>query len=284
MIKRTEPYPNLVSTAKYQPFSRHKKQKKRKSTSQQKSKSPSTPKKEQYLTLGEHLEVLRKHLIVILTIIFMFSIVSFVYSRSLHELFIMPYSELTNQKLLLQNVYGSIEVLIKISIMSGISFSLPLCASIVWHFITPALSRSLAWLGHVSVAASALLFWSGLLVAWFYIFPLALRFLFSDMLLYGISPQTTVEKYYSFLFLLHIGCGLVFQMPLLTILLGCLGILSTAWHKKKWKYVFIGTLLFCAFITPPDPLSQLVLSSLLLLLYGVSVFIVWLFEKTRSRS
>ena len=246
----------------------------------QKKKPPAknSKKREAYLSVGDHLESLRRHLITVLVIILALSLIFFGVSRFLHSFLISPYSELTGQKLLLRNVYGGVEVLIKISIMSGITFGLPFCFSIIWRFVTPALSRPTAWRGHFSVAASALLFWLGLATAWLYIFPFALTFLFQDMLLEGVSPQTTVEKYYSFLFLLHIGCGLVFQIPLLTVVLGWLGILSVAWHKKKWKYVAVSTLVFCAFITPPDPLSQLFLSFLLLFLYAVSVFIVFLLE------
>ena len=235
--------------------------------------------KAKYTTVGDHLEELRLRLIAIILIILAISLVAFVFSHSLHRLLIAPYTSLTNNKLLLHNVYGSIEILLKVSIMSGITLGLPICCSILWKFVTPALERKTAWVGYFTVAASSILFWLGLWVAWQYIFPLALGFLFQDVLLEGVSPQTTVEKYYSFLFLLHIGSGLVFQLPLLTVVLGWLGILQSSWHKKQWKYVVIVTLLFAAFITPPDPISQLLFAFILLALYVASVFLVWLLER-----
>ena len=238
-------------------------------------KKAALSKNERYLSVGEHLEELRWRLIAVILTVFGFSLLAFFFSFAIHDFLIRPYAALTEQKLLLHNVYGSIEVLIKISVTLGITLSLPICLSIIWRFISPALSTSLAWIGHLSVAASALLFWGGLALAWFYIFPLALEFLFQDVLLKGISPQTTVEKYYSFLFLLHIGSGIAFQLPLLNLILGALGILPLSWHKKNWKYIVIATLLFTALITPPDPLSQLLLSFLLLCLYALSVFLLW---------
>ena len=234
-----------------------------------------------YLSVGDHLEVLRRYLLAILGVLFFFSIIAFIFSSHLHSILIEPYLKLSSQKLILQSVYGNIEVMLKLAFLCGFSISFPICLSIFWRFITPALENKTAYLGYIAVIFSSFLFWSGLFVAWAYIFPLALNFLFHDILLEGVSPQTTVEKYYSFLFLLHIGTGVVFQMPLLTIVLGYLDVLGIAWHKKRWRFVVIGSLFFSAFITPPDPLSQLALTALLLLLYFFSVFIVYLIEKSR---
>lgn len=248
-----------------------------------KSSRKGIPKKHQkdYLSLGDHLEELRWRLISVVFTIIGLSILSFIFSSHIHSFLIEPYLNLSSEKLLLQNVYGSIEVLIKISITLGISLSLPICLSLLWRFVTPALSSRIAWLGHLAMASSACLFWAGMAVAWFYIFPLALKFLFEDTLIRGVSPQTTVEKYYSFLFLLHIGSGLMFQMPLIVIFLGWIGILSVEWHKRKWKFLVLVVLILTAVLTPPDPLSQIILSGLLLFLYICSVFIVWLIEKTK---
>ena len=276
--------PRLVPSSVYRPGLSHKANKKKGKKQRVSKKQRYKSESKRYLSVGDHLEELRWRLIFILITIFGISLISFFFSSYIHSFLIAPYARLTNQKLLLHNVYGSVEVLIKISITLGITLSLPICLSILWRFVTPALNTKTSYIGQFSVAASALLFWSGLALAWLYIFPLTLRFLFQDVLLSGVSPQTTVEKYYSFLFLLHIGCGLAFQLPLLSVILGALRILSITWHKKNWKYVVVATLLFTALITPPDPLSQLLLSALLLCLYALSVFLVWLTVRSDYRA
>ncbi len=238
---------------------------------------------ESVLTLGEHLEELRSHLIWALIVIIFICSITLGASNFLHNILITPYTKLTQQKLLLQNVYGSLEVLAKIGINMGLILALPICLSILWNFAVPALSRKVAFLGHLCVAVSAILFWIGVLVAWYYLIPLSLGFLFQDFMIDGVSPQTTVEKYYSFLFLLFIGCGLVFQLPMLTIALGFLGILNFNWHKKYWRYIILVTFIFSAIITPPEPISQIILSSMLLILYSIAVSIVWLIEKTSKK-
>jgi sec-independent protein translocase protein TatC len=103
------------------------------------------------------------------------------------------------------------------------------------------------------------------------------------LLPYQAIAQTTIEKYYSFLFLIIIGTGLTFQLPLLVILLGALGIVTMEWHKKAWKFIIVLLFLFSAIITPPDPLSMFVLAIPLVALYFSSVGIVWLIELRRKK-
>ncbi len=281
--------PKLVATGLYQKDQkefRYSKKKKKvlkgKRTKQSSTKKKQSP--ERHLNVGDHLEELRRYILAVLMVVVVLTVIAFIFSRPIHSFLIQPYKQLTDHKLLLANVYGSLEVLFKISIMSGLTIGLPICFSILWKFVTPALNSFTSYIGYVTVIASSFLFWSGLSVAWYYIFPVSLQFLFQDMLLDGVAPQTTVEKYYGFLFLLHIGCGIIFQMPLLIIILGWLGILGISWHKKKWKYIAVSMLFFSAFITPPDPISQLILACLLLGLYGTSVLAVWLIEKIKNRS
>lgn len=171
----------------------------------------------------------------------------------------------------------------KLSVLCGVVVTLPISISILWGFVTPAVSRKTAWIGRIVVAVSALLFWSGVAVAWFYIFPLSLRFLFQDTLLWGLSATHPVEAYYNFLFTLHIGSGVAFQLPLVLVILGALGIITMDWHSRSWKYILVAIFFFSAVLTPPDPVSQIVLGSALSLLYGISVLIVFLLEKARRK-
>ncbi len=247
---------------------------------QSRAERSSRPSSRKYLSIGEHLEELRRRVISVLALLIASGVCALLFSKQLHAFLITPYLKLTNQELLLQNVYGSLEVLLKLSFMSAVSLSLPFSFYILWGFITPALPKRAAWIGGGCVMASCLLFWCGLVIAWHYLFPMALHFLFQDILLMGVKPQTTVEKYYSFLFLLHIGCGLVFQMPLLSLILGWLGIITSRWHKQNWRYIVLILLIFSAIITPPDPISQIALALLVLVLYALSVMLIWLIEKS----
>jgi sec-independent protein translocase protein TatC len=235
------------------------------------------------MSIGDHLEELRWRIFAIAGVLLLFAIACGVFSFQLHDFLIKPYHDLTGLKLLLGNAYGPLEILIKLSIMAGLTLSLPLVIGIAWGFVTPALQTRQARYGYGIILASSFLFWGGLFFCWYYIFPLSLKFLFIDMLPPGVQPQLTMEKYYSFLFLLHTGSGLFFQLPLIVILLGALEIVPLAWHGRSYKYVVVSIFIIGAIVTPPDPLSQIVLSCTLLALYGISLGVVFILETLRGR-
>ena len=253
--------------------------------------------KEKYMAVGDHLEELRWRIIGILGAMIVLSVFAGIFSKHIHIFLSAPYREATTLlpsfsgtktgeglPFILNSVYGTLDVLIRLSLMVGFSLSLPLGFYLFWGFITPALSRRLSMIGHSVIACSCLLFWLGMLVCWKFIFPLSLQFLLreftSDDLF--IVPVMTVEKYYSFLFSLHIAAGILFQLPLLLTTLGILNILTLDWHKRTWKHFIVGVLILSAVITPPDPLSQVLFALPLLLLYGASLVTIWIFTRKRS--
>lgn len=239
--------------------------------------------RERVMTVGDHLEELRKRLMAILGVVGATAVIALIFSQQLHAFLVGPYKILSDEKLIMQNVYGNFEVMLKVSITTALTATLPISFWILWGFVTPAVSRKAAFLGNLIVGCSALLFWAGAALCWLYIFPLSLEFLFINILLDAVSPQTSVEKYYSFLYLIHIGCGVAFQLPLVLIVLGALGIVTVETHKRIWKFVIPGIFTFAALITPPDYVSQLMVGTLLLVLYAISVLVVWLVERPRRR-
>jgi sec-independent protein translocase protein TatC len=239
--------------------------------------------REKYMTLGDHLEELRRRIFAILGIWILFSCLAGIFIEDIHKFLVQPFKEISSEPLILGTIYGPLEIYFQLSIIIGILISLPISLSILWGFITPALSKRSAILGHIVIIISSILFWVGVIFAWIYLFPLSLKMMLNYLLPYQAIAQTTIEKYYSFLFLIIIGTGVTFQLPLLVILLGALGIVTMEWHKKAWKFIIVLLFLFSAIITPPDPLSMFVLAIPLVALYFSSVGIVWLIELRRKK-
>lgn len=240
--------------------------------------------REKYMTLGDHLEELRIRILWMLGVLVLFSVVSGIYSSKIHLFLTTPYREITGGRdLFLMNVYGPMELLVKISILTGFTFAFPVLLFILWGFVTPAVSRITSILGHLTVAVSAFLFWGGIFFSWIYVIPVSLEFLFQDIMLPGTVPQLTLERYYSFVFMMEMAAGLVFQLPLILVILGALGILTVEFHKRIWRHVLVGIAVFAALITPPDPLSQVLFALPLTGLYALAVGIVWVIEKIKNR-
>lgn len=246
------------------------------------------------MSLGEHLEELRRRLLWILGVLIVASGAAGIFVEEIHSFLVKPYLTAAAQAptlqgipgatgLILGSVYGALEIYFKLSMMVGMIVTLPIALSLLWGFVTPAVSVRTARIGHGAVAASTLLFWSGVTFAWVYVFPISLGMMLNTFLPEGVVAQTSLEKYYSFLFMIVLGSGLTFQLPMVVVMLGAIGIVTTAWHARVWRYVIIAILLFAGFITPPDPFSIFALAVPLIVLYAVSVGIVWLIERARRR-
>jgi len=235
------------------------------------------------MTLGDHLEELRRRIFAILGVWLSISIIVGIFSEDIHKFLVQPFKEISKQPLLLGTIYGPLEIYFKLSIILGMIISLPFILSILWGFITPALSKRTAMQGYIIIFISSLLFWVGVFFAWEYLFPLSLKMMLEFFLPSETIAQTTIEKYYGFLFLILIGTGATFELPLLVIFLGYLGILTLEWHKKVWKFIIVIIFVFSAIITPADPFSMFVLAIPLTILYFLSVGIVWMFELRRKK-
>lgn len=243
----------------------------------------SDQKENDVMSVGDHLEELRKRIIAILLTIAFCSAGVGIFSPKLHAILLGPFHSITGKNLIMSKAYGGLLVLMKLSVLTGTLISLPVLFYIFWGFITPAVTRKTRIIGNMVVSISSLLFWSGVMVCWMYIFPLSLKFLFVDTLLWGTDPIHPIEEYYGFLFMLHVGSGAAFQLPLVLVILGALGIITMDWHARFWKYILIVIFIIAAILTPPDPISQIFLGTLLCLMYIVSVGIVYLIEKARKR-
>lgn len=239
--------------------------------------------REKYMTLGDHLEELRWRIFAILGVWILVSVVVGIFSPDIHAFLVQPYRQFSQEPLILGSVYGSLEIYFKLALIWGFIGSLPVNLVILWGFIAPAVSKKTSIIGYSVVLASTFLFWFGVWFAWEYLFPLSLNMMFQVFLPAETVAQTSIEKYYSFLFLILIGTGVMFQLPLLVIFLGFLEIVTLEWHKKAWKFIVVVIFFLSAFITPPDPLSMVVMALPLILLYFISVSIVWFFEWNKNR-
>ncbi|KAB2934689.1 MAG: twin-arginine translocase subunit TatC [Leptonema illini] len=247
--------------------------------------------RERFMTLGDHLEELRIRLIWIIGVLLVSASTAGVFIDRIHSFLVSPYKTViahlppaqASPGLILGSMYGSIEIYFKLAVMIGSLVSLPISLSLIWGFVTPAVSKKIARIGHLVVASSTLLFWSGVVFAWQILFPVSLEMMLGTFLPQDVIAQTTLEKYYSFLFMIVLGSGVTFQLPMVIVILGAIGIVPVAFHKRAWKFVVLGMFVFSAFFTPPDPLSIFLMVLPLWAMYIISVFFVWLIEKGRRR-
>jgi len=92
-----------------------------------------------------------------------------------------------------------------------------------------------------------------------------------------------ISEYFDQVLTLLLAFGLGFQLPVILALLGIAGIVNSKMLMSGWRYAVVGIVIVAAIITPPDPISQLLLSLPIVALYFASVACVWLIERGRKR-
>ena len=161
------------------------------------------------------------------------------------------------------------DVWMSIAAWGGTVLSFPLVSFAVLRFVFPALTNR-----EKLVILCGISFGTALFLA-------AFRQIGRWM---GIEQQIiTIDTYIPIVLKLIVAFGLVFQMPLIIFVLGCFGMVTSQALREKRRIAIVVAFVLSMFLTPPDPMSQVVMAVPLCLLYEISIWAVWLREKGRFR-
>ncbi|CAM9093245.1 unnamed protein product [Discosporangium mesarthrocarpum] len=156
---------------------------------------------------------------------------------------------------------------LKISLYIGMLFSTPIILSQTLFFFRPALNKSEKNLIGILLISSVILFFIGLFFSYFFLIPAALNF-FINYSADVIEPFWSFEQYFGFVSALFFSTGLVFQVPILQIILSLSKIINPKQMLKCWRPMILFSTIIGAILTPSaDPFTQLLLSGALFILY-----------------
>ncbi len=166
---------------------------------------------------------------------------------------------------------------------TGLILGAPFVVWQLWRFIEPGLYRhERASLRFVSVYATAC-FFTGVAFGYLVLTPMALQFFAQFTVSSAIVNEFDIARYFELVLTWSFGTGLLFELPVLIFVLARLGIATPAVLRKGRKYALIVILIIAALLTPPDPLSQLILAVPLLALYELSILQASWIERGRRR-
>ncbi|HMP77446.1 MAG TPA: twin-arginine translocase subunit TatC [Kiritimatiellia bacterium] len=181
-------------------------------------------------------------------------------------------------------VAGAFTATLRIAFWSGVVLAAPFLVIFIGAYLVPALTaserRAVSGVGVLSV----ILFVAGVAMGYFFTLPFALRAMFLMHGWLGVVAEWTLTSYVLFATQLLVAFGLAFELPVVILVLGRLGIISSTWLRTYRRHAIIVILLLATVLTPPDVFSQLLMAIPLAALYEACVWIIWSWERAAQRA
>jgi sec-independent protein translocase protein TatC len=240
--------------------------------------------KEKEMPFLDHLEELRWRLLKSIISIIVMMIICFSFSDSILDMLLYPGQHIEPpvplQVLKVQTVFV---IKLEIALVAGVIFSLPVIFYQLWQFLAPGLLKKEKKLLPLLVFLTVLCFLAGGAFAYFLIIPYALQF-FLSLAPPNIQNNIALDFYIGFLLRMILVFGIVFELPMLTLLLARLGLITADFMRKYRRYAIVAAFIIGAILTPPDPTTQIMLAVPMILLYELSIFIARIFGSKRQKN
>lgn len=230
----------------------------------------------------EHLDEMRRRLIVALVAMSACAFASFFYADKILDFMAIPMRPYIDAVYFFSPADAFV-VKIKVSLLSGLIFSSPVILAQLWLFVSPALypneRRAILPLTFITTS----LFVGGSCFSFFKVAPMTLQFLMS-MQTEFMKPMVSMSEYISFLTMMVIAFGFAFNLPVFILALVASRVVGTQALNKFQRHVIVLIFIAAAVLTPgPDIASQLMLAIPLLILFELSIVAAYILEFFRSR-
>ena len=227
------------------------------------------------LPFSEHIEELRQRIFLLFWIILLLTSIAFIEVKNLVKILELPIANVKFFQIAPGEYFIST---IKISFYTGLLFSSPFVIGQLILFLLPGLTKKEIKIILPLLLSSLVLFGLGLAFSYYTLIPAALNFFFS----YSeevLEPFWSFDQYFEFILVLFYSTGLAFQIPIVQILVGLLNIVTAKQMLGAWRYIILLSTILGAILTPStDPLTQLLLSLAILLLYLSGLGILFLIK------
>ncbi|MDF3071494.1 MAG: Twin-arginine translocation protein TatC [Polyangiaceae bacterium] len=277
-----------------------------KALSDDKAKEGSPEGEEGTMTLWEHLEELRSRIVRMAIAFAIGAIVCWIYREQLLFWLTEPYCVAWKNAKLPGECslnFGAPAALfisyVRLSALAGLIFALPIILYQVWAFIGPGLYSREKKFAIPFVVSSCGLFALGGWFGWKFAFPAAFTFLLdfstkatgqsgdaANKLSGGaaVQPMVMIGDYIEFVTRMFIAFGATAELPILAVFLTVAGLITHRHLIKFFRYFIVVAFVIAAVLTPPDPMSQVMMAVPLIGLYGVSILIAWGITAAREKA
>jgi sec-independent protein translocase protein TatC len=168
---------------------------------------------------------------------------------------------------------GQFSMHIVSSAVVGLIAAFPYAFWEIWRFVSPGLYDNERKLSRGAVFFVSLLFMIGVVFGYFIVTPISVNFLGNYQVDATIMNEFDITSYVSIVVTLVLACGLLFQLPIVVYFLSKAGIITPEGLRTYRRHAIVVILIIAALVTPPDPITQMLVTFPLILLYQVSIYI-----------
>lgn len=246
------------------------------------------------MTFWEHLDVLRDSIIRMIVAAVVMGVVAFCLKEPLFDIVLAPKDsdfityrwlggEAFSINLINTGLAEQFLIHMKVALMVGVLVASPYILFLLFRFIAPALyENERRYSVRITVAAYAM-FLLGIVVNYFIIFPLTVRFLGTYQVSETVSNMLTISSYIDTMMMMSLIFGIIFEIPVVSWLLAIFGLLKASWMSQYRRHAVIAILILAAAITPTgDALTLVIVALPIWLLYEVSILIVKMSNKSTN--
>jgi len=240
---------------------------------------------EKKLPLTSHLQELRKRLILSFIAVGIGFILCYALAQSIFDILAFPLLKVmpAGGSLIFTSVAEAFFTYMKVAFIAGLILASPFILYQIWAFVAPGLYQKEKRYVVPFVLGGSLFFAMGVLFGYFVAIPVGFKFLLgfaTDL----IKPMPSMKEYLSFSIKFLLAFGIVFEFPVVLVLLAKIGVIDAKTLARQRKYAILLIFIFAAVMTPPDFISQVLMALPLMALYELSILLSRVFGKKASVS
>jgi sec-independent protein translocase protein TatC len=233
------------------------------------------------MSLFDHLDELRVVVVRAVFVIFGLFIVAMIFSTEIIEILKVPLVHALPSGADALHFTGPMDVFmagIQVSFLTSLILGCPFWLYQFWRFLEPGLYPKERKYILPFIVASVFLFLTGISFCYFVMLPYALNFLITLGMEVG-TPMITINDYLSLLTILMLAFGLVFETPVILVMLSLLNIIDADMLSEYRRIIIVIILVVAAVLTPPDPISQIAMAVPMYIMYEASIVIIRLIHR-----
>ncbi len=232
----------------------------------------------------EHIIELRARLLRSVIVVVVLFLPIYIFANDIYEFIAAPLmAYLPSGGMIATQVAAPFLTPFKLAIYTALFLGVPFVLHQAWSFVAPGLYLHEKKFAVPLLVSSILLFYIGVLFAYFAVFPLIFQFL-AGITPTGVTMMTDISNYLDFVLKMFFAFGIAFEIPIATLLLSSTGIATADGMASKRPYVIVGCFFVAMLLTPPDVVSQILLAVPTWMLFELGVWLARIAEKRSAEA